>query len=127
MTECFKSIVEEEIKTCLVRMMEMEMDQPSMHIFVVHGSDELRLVSSFNDESYRTSHRLATLSNTRMRSKLQEKRTRETDTNLTFHTVTETLKELLNQKQWVGDIYEDLPKLYGRNTFRTFLSISGSS
>ncbi|KAF5367520.1 hypothetical protein D9758_003623 [Tetrapyrgos nigripes] len=116
--DAFKEVAEEEIKTCLVRVT----DQPSMHSFVIHGNNELFMVyiSSFNVENYRRQVIVkATLSDAATLSRLQRERDNNPSAIFTFHTGLGVLTELMAQKQWVGDIYEGLPTIYGSGALLT--------
>ncbi|KAL0573075.1 hypothetical protein V5O48_008886 [Marasmius crinis-equi] len=121
MAEAFKRVAEEEIQTTLVRVL----DEPSMHSFVVHGKDDLFLVyiGSFNVERYRRQVIVkAKLSDPSVFSKLQEERNKNPNVNFTLHVGLGTLPEMLEKKEWVGDIYEGLPTVYG-NPFLSNISI----
>jgi len=87
-----------------------------MHSFVIHGNEDIFLVyiGSFNVERYRRQAIVkARFSDSTILSKLQEQRTRKTDTIFSLHVGLGILTHLLENKEWIGDIYEGLPSVYG--------------
>jgi hypothetical protein len=87
-----------------------------MHSFVIHGDTTLFFVyiASFNVESYRRQIIVkATPSDATTLSKLQEEKKNDPHSIFTFHAGLTTLKDLVGNKLWTGDIYKGLPKVYG--------------
>ncbi|KAJ8095625.1 hypothetical protein PM082_023032 [Marasmius tenuissimus] len=113
MAEAFRTVAEEEIETALVRVE----DRPAMHSFAIHGEDELFLVyiGSFNVERYRRQVIMkAKFDDKAMLFKLQEERKKKPSAVFSLHVGLVTLMQLLDKKEWAGDIYEGLPSTYGR-------------
>ena len=105
------------MQNCLVRIHK----RPSIHSFVMQGTDTLCLVylPMFNVANHRRQVTVAgTLSGDAMTAYTEAKKKKK-DVVFTMHTTSaalhelKTLDQILNDKWFIGDIYEGLPTVYG--------------
>ncbi|KAF8324114.1 PLP-dependent transferase [Clavulina sp. PMI_390] len=117
-TNAFKDVAYEEIKTCLVRV-EI---RPSIHSFIVHNVDKLYLsyLPMFNVANQQRQLIITGLPDEASLAKLRSMQVANASSVITFHTKSiETLDELLKKKTIVGDVYEGFPSDYGSASIST--------